>query len=86
MRSFGNGVITKSSYNEGTKLTASFINLIAVGLLTAGVTTPLVGAFYGAQIWGDESVPLLILGSLFWLAMALVVHIAALLLLRSLIE
>ncbi len=79
-------MITKTSYNEGTKLTASFINLMAIGLLTAGVTTPLVGTFYGIQLWTGASVAFILAGSVFWLAMALAVHLAALLLLRSMID
>ncbi len=77
---------SKTAYNEGVKLTASLINLLAVGVLTAGVTTPLVGMFYGIQIWSDASTTVIVAGSLYLTAVALTIHVVALLVLRSLIE
>jgi hypothetical protein len=72
-------------YNEQTRLTASLINLLAVGFFTAGVTTPLASTFYGIQVWTGAPPESLAFGVLFWLAMASVMHIVALMVLRRLL-
>ena len=53
------------------------MNLVAIGMIAVGVTTPLVSATYGAQVMRVKSLidvgPLLLV----WLASAVVTHLLA---------
>jgi len=77
---------TKASYNEQVKLSASLINLMAVGVITTGVTAPLVGLLYGSHMFDDISMSKVTLSVLYLFALAFGLHLAALLTLRSVIE
>jgi hypothetical protein len=72
-------------YNERLKLLASAINLIAIGMIAIGVTTPLVSASFGAQIYGARTITnmLPVLGV--WGAGALIMHIFAQLILGRMV-
>jgi hypothetical protein len=68
---------TTTIYNERVKLAVSGFNLVAVGMFAIGVTTPLVSATYGAQVYGVKSIlaamPVLFL----WLVSAIIIHLFA---------
>ncbi len=64
-------------YNERVKLVASAFNLVAIGMMAIGVTTPLVSATYGghiSEVFGavNSAAP-----TLFWFVLACAVHILA---------
>ena len=61
-------------YNERLKLLAAALNLIAVGMIAVGVTTPLVYVSYGVPPIGAVPFPELVPALLVWLACAFVTH------------
>ena len=66
--------------NEQTKLTANFLNGLAIALFAVGVIAPVISALYGS---GRPSVLLAVVSAVCFLV-ALAIHLAARRILRSL--
>jgi len=78
--------ITVPVYNERVKLAASAFNLIAVGMVAIGVTTPLVSATYGTHVIIGQALVATLPVLLVWVVSACVMHLLAQLVLGSLIS
>jgi len=78
--------MTPIVYNKRTELSASLINLVGVGLITVGVSTPVVGALYGMEPWSDFPFSVLLSAALWWGVAALSLHLLALRILGDLID
>jgi ABC-type antimicrobial peptide transport system permease subunit len=64
-------------FNERVKLLASAVNLVAIGMMAIGVTTPLVSASYSGHVISiigavGSATPIF-----FWFVLACVVHLVA---------
>jgi hypothetical protein len=64
-------------YNERIKLLASVVNLVAVGIIAIGVTTPLVSASYGTHLNLSVGLASAWLTVLAWLLAGAMGHILA---------
>ncbi len=77
---------TKTAYNEQVKLSASLINLMAAGVMTVGLITPLVGTRYGSHINIEVGSTSIVVAIVYLLVLAWGLRGLALLTLRSLIK
>lgn len=73
-------------HNEQTKLLATGLNAAAGSCLTVGVFAPVAATFY--SLGGGATLPLstIVIGVVFWLGMAIVLHLGARRALRGLKE
>lgn len=68
-------------HNEQTKLTATWLNGIAIAAVAVGGIAPFVAA-----LTGTASIPAAVVGALAWLFFGLILHWSARRVLRRLIE
>ena len=68
-------------HNEQTKLTATWLNGIAIAAVAVGGIAPFVAA-----LTGTASIPAAVVGALAWLVFGLLLHWSARRVLRRLIE
>lgn len=61
-------------HNERTKLLANALDRASTACLTVGVLGPSAAALYGISGGASIIVPLIAIGSLFWLAASAVLH------------
>lgn len=71
-------------HNERTKLTATWLNALASGMVVTGVIAPAVAVFYGVLGPGESGAAIIGISGLVWLFTGTALHFIALATLRRL--
>ena len=71
------GEPSKTVQNERTKLTATWLNGVAIASIVAGVVTPLAALTFGFGSTSSRSTAVAVLVSFAWLAVGIGLHVGA---------